>query len=58
MIERILKKVEKGTPRRRCMTCRFWVPETEVTGKCVKSKNPIYKLPNYICKNWEPLNEK
>jgi len=38
---------------RRCMTCKYWEPETEWTGKCTKTKSPIYKLPNYCCDKWE-----
>ena len=36
------------------MTCRWWKGESEFSGKCMKSKNPIYKHPNYVCKDWEP----
>jgi len=53
-LSRLLKKIEKGTPERRCMTCKWWKGETEFSGKCMKSKNPIYKHPNYVCKDWGP----
>jgi hypothetical protein len=49
----ILKKLEKGDPERRCMTCKHWKPVSEDSGKCMNARNPLYKLPNYVCHNWE-----
>jgi len=51
-----IKKSDK-----RCMTCKHWKPIAkaiggsvpEMHGKCHKSRKPIFKLPNYVCKDWE-----
>ena len=51
----------KGTVGRRCLECIYWIPETESSGKCIKGKEPFYKHPNYVCKNfkhWKLKNEK
>jgi len=49
----VLKRLEKGDKKRRCLTCKYWYPKTEYTGVCLLSKSPIYKLPNYVCDKWE-----
>jgi hypothetical protein len=54
MLDRLLRKLEKGDKRRRCMTCKYWSPVTEDSGRCMKTKkNPIFKLANYVCSGWE-----
>ena len=57
MISKLLKKIEKGTADKRCMTCKHWKPVTENTGKCMLSKTKMFTLPNYVCQRWEKWNE-
>jgi len=35
------------------MTCKFWKPKSEVSGVCTKGNPPIFKLPNWECKNYK-----
>ena len=38
---------------KRCMTCKYWHPISECSGKCMRFKNPVLKVPNYVCKEWK-----
>ena len=49
----IEKVLNKGSPDRRCMVCKYWKPETECTGKCMLGNTPFYKYPNYVCPKFE-----
>jgi len=53
VVDKLLKKLEKGTPERRCMTCKHWHPVDEARGKCLNARDPIFKLPNYVCQSWK-----
>ena len=48
-----LSKLNKGSPEKRCMTCLYWYPVTEDTGRCTLSKSKMFTLPNYVCKRWK-----